>query len=164
MDTMFWIWLAIILITAIIEICTTELVSIWFTIGSIPPMILCATTDIAIAWQIVIGIILSAILIASFRKLSIKFLFRNTNHKTNTDALIGQRFRLLESTNFETVGKVKVKDIEWSVVGNEGQSISKGSIVEVVGISGTKLQVKKAPKANIDTPPADTNNTNNTNK
>ena len=148
MNTMFWIWLAIIVITAIIEICTTELVSIWFTFGSILPMILSATTDISIPWQIAICIALSAILIACLRKISIKFLFRNEDNKTNLDTLIGEKFRLLERTDFETVGKVKVKDIEWSVIGNEQQTIEKGSVVEVVSISGAKLKVKEVKDPN----------------
>ena len=159
MNTMFWIWLAIIVITAIIEICTTELVSIWFTFGSILPMILSATTDISIPWQIAICIALSAILIACLRKISIKFLFRNEDNKTNLDTLIGEKFRLLERTDFETVGKVKVKDIEWSVIGNEQQTIEKGSVVEVVSISGAKLKVKEVKDPNstktLNEPPAE---------
>ena len=148
METMFWIWLAIIVVTAIIEICTTELVSIWFTFGSILPMILSATTDISIPWQIAICIAISAILIACLRKISIKFLFRNGDNKTNLDALIGEKFRLLERTDFETIGKVKVKDIEWSVVGDQRQTIEKGSVVEVVKISGAKLTVKEVEDPN----------------
>ena len=143
MNVMFWVWLGIIVATAILEICTTDLVAIWFTLGSILPLILSATTDISIPWQIAIALALSAILISCLRKLAIKLLLRNPDAKTNLDALIGQRFRMLERTDFETVGRVKVKDIEWSVVGDNQQTIEKGRVVEVVSIAGTKLKVKE---------------------
>ena len=87
--------------------------------------------------------IISAILIASLRKITMKYLFKNDNSKTNLDALKGQKFRLLSKTDFETTGKVKVKDVGWSVKGDDGQTIEKDSLVEVVKIAGNKLLVKE---------------------
>jgi len=144
MDTMFWVWLGVIITTIIIEIATTDLVAIWFTFGAIIPLILSATVDINIWWQVVIFVLTSAILLASLRKVAVKYLFHNTDSKTNLDALVGQKFRMLESTDFDTVGKIKIKDVEWSAVGDKQQTIEKGEIVEIVSISGNKLKVKLA--------------------
>ena len=142
MDIMFWIWLGVIILTAILEIITTDVISIWFTFGAIIPLILSITTDMSIAWQVVIFLGLSAILIASLRKITMKLLFKNSNAKTNTDALIGQKLRLLETADFDTLGKVKIKDVVWNVVGESQETIEKGSTVEVLRISGNKLVVK----------------------
>jgi len=143
MEIMSWIWLSIIIGTVILEIITADLVSIWFTFGAILPFILSETTSLHYGWQIVIFFIISAILIASLRKITMKFLLKNANTKTNTDALIGQKFRLLEGTDFDTTGKLKIKDLEWSAVGDKQQTIEKGAIVEIVSISGNKLLVKE---------------------
>jgi len=143
MSTMFWIWLAVIVVTVILEIVTADLISVWFTFGAIIPLILASATNLNMWWQIAIFLVISALLLACLRKITMKYLFKNTDGKTNLDTLIGQKFRLISSTDFETVGKVKVKDIEWSVKGVDDQNIEKGSLVEVVKISGNKLIVKE---------------------
>ena len=40
METMFWVWLAVIVVSVIIELITFELVSIWFSAGAVIPFIL----------------------------------------------------------------------------------------------------------------------------
>ena len=143
METMFWVWLGVILSTAVLEIITTDLISIWFTFGAILPLILSLTTEMSSAWQIVIFLLLSSLLLACLRKITFKFLFKNSDTKTNLDAMVGQKFRLIERTDFETVGRVKVKDVEWGVVGENQATIEKGKTVEVVKIKGNKLVVKE---------------------
>lgn len=142
MNTMFWIWLAVIVITVVLEVITTDLVSIWFTFGAVIPLILASINVLSPIWQTVIFVVVSAVLIATLRKTTFKLLFKNgKDTKTNLDTIIGQKFRLLESTDFETLGKVKIKDLEWSVKGDKQQSIEKGEVVEVVKIEGNKLIV-----------------------
>ena len=143
MDTMFWVWLGIIVGAVILEIITADLVSVWFAFGAILPCILAATTNLYYGWQIVIFLLISAILIACLRKITLKYLFKNVNEKTNLDAIIGQKFRMLERTDFETMGKIKIKDVEWSAVGDKQQTIEKDTIVEIVKISGNKMIVKE---------------------
>ncbi len=144
MDFMFWIWLVVIVLTAVVEFATMEIVSIWFTFGAIIPFILSGTR--AVSWwvQIVIFVLVSSLLIISLRSLTKKFLLRNTNEKTNTDAYVGQKFKMLERTDFETVGRVKINDVVWSAVAENRETIEKEEIVEVVKISGNKLVVKRA--------------------
>ena len=149
MSTMFWIWLAVIVITAIVEAATTDLVSIWFTFGAVIPFIFAAIDIISPVWQAVIFIIVSAVLIATLRRTTLKLLFKNDKDtKTNADAIIGQKHRMLESTNFETNGKIKIKGVDWSVKGENQQTINQGQIVEVVKIEGNKLIVKPCQEEN----------------
>ena len=141
---MFWVWIGVVILSVIVELTTTELISIWFTFGGVVALILSATGAVETVWQIVIFFATSALLLALLRKITMKFLLKNTTTKTNLDALVGQKYRMLERTDFETVGKLKVKDLEWSVVGENQQTIEKGAVVEVVRISGNKLVVKEA--------------------
>ena len=147
MNAMFWVWLSVIVITLIVEIITTELISVWFTLGAIVPFILATTNALGAEWQILFFIVISAVLMLTLRKVTKKFLLKNSDTKTNVNALVGQKFRLVSRTDFETIGSVKVKDVEWSAVGDKGQTIEKGKIVEVVGISGNKLLVKAGENA-----------------
>ena len=144
MSTAFWIWLSIIIITIVLEIITTDIVSIWFTFGAVIPLFLSAFDILNPLWQTVIFVVVSAVLISALRKVTIKFFFKNNTSKTNLDTLIGEKHRLIEGTTFEKLGKLEIKDITWSVMGDNQQSIKKGQIVEIVRIEGNKLIVKPA--------------------
>lgn len=148
MSATFWIWLSIIVITVILEIITTDLVSIWFSFGAVVPLFLSAFNVLNPLWQTVIFVIVSAVLLSVLRKVTIKYFFKNNNSKTNLDALIGEKHRLLEGTNFEKLGQIQIKDIVWSVMGESQQTIKKGQIVEIVRIEGNKLIVKPANSDN----------------
>lgn len=143
MDVMFWVWLGVIIVTAIVEFATMEVVSIWFTIGAIIPFILAATGAVNWIWQVVIFVVLSAIMIVCLRSVTKKFLLKNSNEKTNVDSLIGQKVRMLSRTDFETVGSVKINDVVWSAIGFSQQTIEKDEIVTILSVQGNKLVVKK---------------------
>lgn len=146
MDYMFWVWLGIIVVTAIVEFATMEIASIWFTFGAIIPFIMAAIGGVHWAIQVVVFVVLSALFIVLLRKVTIKFLFKNSNHKTNVDALIGQKHRMLSRTDFETLGSVKINDVVWSATGEDQQTIEKDEIVEIVKVQGNKLVVKRSVK------------------
>lgn len=148
MDAMFWVWLAVIVGMAVVEFATMELVSIWFSIGAIVPFILAGVSAVSWEYQIIIFIVVSAVLILSLRKLTKKYLLRNANGKTNLDAIIGTQVRMIEETDFDSIGAVKVNDVVWNAVGANKETIEKGAVVEIVAIKGNKLIVKKLEKEN----------------
>lgn len=147
MEAMFWVWLAIIAISLVIEIITLDLVSVWFAFGALIPFILAAIGGIAIEIQISIFVVVTALLIIFLRKYAQKLLFKNMNAKTNVDSLVGKTYRLLEDTDFEHIGSVKVNDIIWTAISEDGKLLKKGSLVEIVNVDGNKLVVKKSSKA-----------------
>ena len=142
MSTMFWVWLAVIVIGVVVEACTTDLISIWFSFGAIVPFILAGATGLRYEWQIVIFVVISAVLIVTLRKVTMKYLFKNSNAKTNLAALEGQKYRLLSRTDFETIGTVKINGVEWSVVSENRDTIEKDEVVEIIKVQGNKLVVK----------------------
>ena len=143
MDTMFWVWLAVIAISIIIEIITLDLVSVWFAFGAVVPFILSAREGVGIEWQIAIFVVVSALLIIFVRKYAQKLLFKNMNSKTNVDALEGRKVRLLEDTDFEKNGSVKINDVVWTAISDDGKLIKQGSLVEIVKVDGNKLHVRE---------------------
>lgn len=146
MDYMFWVWLAVLVVAAIVELATREIVSIWFTFGAIIPFILAGTKAVGWEWQLVIFILLSAVLIIALRPLTKKFFLKNNDLRTNTDAYVGNRYRLLTGTDFETVGSLKINDVVWSAVEENRQAVKAGEVVEVVKVAGNKLVVRKTEK------------------
>ena len=140
---MFWVWLAVIAVAIIIEILTLDLVSVWFAFGAVIPFILAAVGGIAIEIQIAVFVIVSALLIIFMRSWARKLLFKNMNEKTNINSIIGKKIRLLEDTDFEHLGSLKINDVTWTAVSHDGGLIKAGQIVEVVKVDGNKLLVKE---------------------
>ena len=143
MEVMFWVWLGVIAVTLIIEIVTLELVSIWFTIGAVIPFILSAIGGIRIEIQISVFVVVSALLILFLRKAAQKVLFKNMNEKTNTDSIVGKKFKLLEKTDLENNGSLKINGVVWTAVSEDGNLIEEGTLVEVIRLDGNKLVVRK---------------------
>ena len=69
----YWIWICVIVGAVIIEALTMDVVSIWFTIGAIVPLILSATNACGWEIQVIVFIIISAVLILTLRKVTMKF-------------------------------------------------------------------------------------------
>ena len=143
MDVMFWVWLGVIAVTAIIEFITCDLTSIWFTCGAVIPFIISAFDAISWEWQLLIFVVVSALLIVFVRKIARKLLLKNSNFKSNVEGLVGKQVIMLSRADFETVGSVKIGDVVWSAVALDGQSVEENDVVEVVGVDGNKLKVKK---------------------
>lgn len=150
METMFWVWLAIIVITVVIEVVTFDLVSIWFSIGAVIPFILAGIGGIRIEIQIAVFVVVSALLIAFVRRLAKRFLFKNMNEKTNLDQFKGKQLIMLEACDFENNGAVKINDIVWTAISENGEKIEKNAIIEVVRFEGNKIIVKKIKDAEND--------------
>lgn len=143
METMFWVWLAVIVICVVIEIVTFDLVSVWFAIGAVIPFILAGIGGIRIEIQIAVFVVVSALLIAFVRKLAKKFLFKNMNSKTNLEQYEGKQLRMLEECDFEHNGSVKINDVVWTATSENNEKIEKDAVVEVVRFEGNKIIVKK---------------------
>lgn len=148
MSAMFWVWLGVIVVTAIVEFATAELVSIWFTAGAIIPFIL-AGIDCVDWWvQVVIFVAISAILILSLRNVAKKYLTKGPGAKTNSESLIGKEYIMQKRTDFENVGEIKINGVVWSAIDIDRKTIEKDEKVRVLDISGNKLIVEKVQKEN----------------
>lgn len=133
------VWAAIFVIAVIVEVSTTDLVSIWFAGGALISMIT-AIIKIPFGYQVIVWIISSAIFLAIFkplfgRKLALK------HQRTNMDQLIGQDICLLKASNPHQLGEAKVRDVVWSVTSDE--EIEAGEYAVIKEIQGNKLKVEK---------------------
>ncbi len=147
MEFMLWIWVAITAVSAIVEIVTVELVSIWFTCGGIIAMIAYAAG--APYWaQIIVFVILSIILMVVFRKLTMRHLLKSVQGKTNLENIIGMCVHADEGADGDGDGTLHIRDVVWQFRSIDNSSISTGDMVEIVDIKGNKLIVKKIDDEN----------------
>lgn len=142
MEYMPYVWLGIAVVLAVVEVLTTQLVTLWFVIGAAVTAV-CSATFLKeqLVWQIVIFIVISAVMLILTRPL-VKKLKANQTVSTNSDRNIGKSALVTSEINPELgIGQVRVGNEKWSAKSQNGSIISEGSNVKVVGIEGVKLVV-----------------------
>ena len=136
-----YVWLGIIVVSILVEFFTLELVSIWVSLGSIVALIM-DLCGVSVEWQIIVAVVVSVVCILGLRRFCVKFLLKG-KEKTNMDLLINCKVKLIKAISQEQEGMVKHNGIEWTARSENGESIKEGSLVEIIGVQGNKLIVKK---------------------
>lgn len=131
------IWIGIFIVALIIEITTQELVSIWFSFGAIPPLIM-AAFNIDVTYQILVYAIVSAIFFV-LSELLIKKRLKPRNSATNADSLIGEKILVLKSVKPMEKGEGKVRDVVWTIKSDD--EIQEGQYAIIKEIKGNTLIV-----------------------
>ena len=137
-----YVWLGIAIALMVVEMMTVGLLTIWFAIGALIAMVL-AFCGAGTAWQITIFLVSSAILLVLTRPLVKKYI-NNKHVKTNIDAIVGMKGRVVEAINgIEGTGAVIVDGKTWSArAENETIVIPVNTFVTVQEVNGVKLLVK----------------------
>lgn len=140
---MVYIWLGILVLMVIVELLTTQLVTIWFAVGALVSFFL-ALFGVEQIWiQILAFLIVSAAALAVTRPLVRKTLKRKTE-PTNADMVIGKTAIVTEKIdNIAGTGLVKVGGTVWSARTADQSVIEEAQEVEVQEIQGVKLMVIK---------------------
>ena len=142
MDVWFYIWIGVIVVSIVVEVATTEMVSLWFIGGGIVALIL-AACGVHFGIQLGAFAVVSLALLIPLRKIVLKY-FTPKSVKTNADMVIGKELELLEPISKGVFGAVKVNDVVWTAVGEtDDETIEKGAIVIVEEIKGNKLIVRR---------------------
>jgi Membrane protein implicated in regulation of membrane protease activity len=136
------IWIAVFAAALIWEIVSLGLTSIWFCGGAIAAAI---AGYLGANWyvQIVIFIVVSAVLLLACRPIAKKKLI-TTAAPTNIDRNIGKKVKVLETVDSSAgTGLIKIGDVEWRAVSEDGRTIAKDSFAEIVSIEGTKVYLRE---------------------
>lgn len=140
-------WLIICISTLVIEIFTSSLVSIWFSIGALIAFIV-EYIGFEMVWQIITFVGVSVLTFLLIRPHLSEFI-KSPKVKTNTDSLIGKVGEVIEDIDPLNVGKVKVNAQVWTAKSLEEGEIKKGSKVEILKIEGVKLIVKEKERRTV---------------
>lgn len=149
MPEMAWVWLATLVIFAIVEASTVTLVSIWFVGGSLAALI-AALCGGELWLQVVLFLAVSILLLLSLRPLLRKF-YSPKKIQTNAPANIGKLAIVTEDIdNLRSTGAVKLSGVVWTARSNSGALIPVGTVVRITGLEGVKLFVEPAEvEANV---------------
>ena len=93
-----WIWFGLALVFLVAELCTIDLVAIWFAISALILGILAAIfTELQWGWQALIFVVLSTSLFLATRPFVKKFMRRKKGQETNLELVIGNTARVVET-------------------------------------------------------------------
>ena len=134
----FWIILAIIFLIG--ELLTGGFYLLSIGIGAIAAAVL-NYLQFSITAQIIVFILITLVFILISRPLYKKLNKNTVDKKSNTERLIGLKAKVKEDINPHKIGTIKVNGEVWKAISNE--EISEGEEVEIIGIEGVKLRVKK---------------------
>lgn len=142
MSKMMILWIAVLIVTIVIEAATMGLTTIWFTGGAFAAMLV-ELLDGGIYLQIIVFLIISLILLCFTRPIAVKH-FNKERAKTNLDSLIGKQAVVTSYIhNLHETGQVMVDGKEWTARSNDAsKTFEKDAIVRIVSIKGVKLIVE----------------------
>lgn len=135
------LWLAAVIILAIIEAATMGLTSIWFAGGALAAAIT-ALLGGTLPVQTIVFFAVSVMLLIIMRPL-VKKRFNNRLEKTNIDALPGAEGIVEKRVSHLEPGEVKADGKIWSAVCEEGKKIDKGTVVVIKSVRGVTLTVEE---------------------
>ena len=142
-EYMVWIWLGIFVLTVVLEAVTQDLVSIWFSLGSMAA--LCVSFGVPFWVEIIVFFVVSTITLIFTRPLVKKLMDRQIR-KTNTDDFVGKKVKVVSDIDKFDGGEIKINGIIYTAIlqEEENEAILKDSIVEIITLKGNKVVVKKA--------------------
>lgn len=142
LSNMSFVWISVVIVLSILELVTTQLVSIWFVIAGIVTLIVSLFID-SIPLQIAIFVVLTVLLLIVTKPLVKKIMdFKKVS--TNSDKNIGRKaFVTTEINNQKETGEVKIDSMLWLARSVDDTVIPQNSEVIIESIKGVKLFVKK---------------------
>ena len=136
------IWLILCGIFLLIEIFTVSFLMFWPGIGAFFAFIV---NILGFSFPVQLGVFaISTALMIVFMKPLVKKIFRTKDVPMNNNAMIGKQAIVIKQIdNLNSKGQVKVNGELWSALSVDDSIIEENSTVEIVGIDGVKLKVKK---------------------
>ena len=138
--SMRWIWVALVILFAVIEVFTFGLYTIWFAIAALA-MVFLSSLKIALPFQLLIFLAISALLLFFTRPLAIKKL-KVGREKTNVDSLVGMHALVTRAISEFEKGEVKLNGQFWSARAEDNSTVPEGTKCEVVKIEGVQAIVR----------------------
>ncbi|MCI5605657.1 MAG: NfeD family protein [Clostridia bacterium] len=135
------IWIIAIIVFAVLEAVTYQLISTWFAIGSVGGLV-AYLLGFDFNVQMTVFLALSIITLCCLRPLSVKKL-KPKGLKTNTENIIGKEVLITETVdNTKECGKGKIGGMEWTVRSDDNSVIPEKQLAVIEKIEGVKLIVK----------------------
>lgn len=143
MNDWVFIWLAVIILTIIIEIITVGLTAIWLTGGGLAALVVCLLGG---HWglQLAVFFAVTFVLIYFTRPWALKYI-ESRKIATNYEEVIGKTVRIIQEVdNVRETGKAIYNGMEWTARAKvDTETFSMDEQARVVGVQGVKLILEK---------------------
>ena len=138
-----YFWLIVLIACLVIEACTTQLLTIWFAVGSVGAMI-AAALGFGELVQIGVCLALSIVLLILLRPMT-RNILRPRQDRTNADRILGQKAIVIETIDDKhSSGQIRLMGQVWTARAVQNyEIISEGETVVVRQISGVKAIVER---------------------
>ena len=141
-EYMWAIWLGIFALAIIIEVSTTELVSIFFAFGSVLALIISFIPGVSWWIQLIVFVVISGVSLLGLRPLMRRYLNKEKRN-TNVDELIGKKVTVID-VNGDGYPEAKINGLIWRLTSaKEDEIIEVGDKAVVEKIEGNRLVVRK---------------------
>jgi membrane protein implicated in regulation of membrane protease activity len=138
--SVWWIWVALVIIFALIEGLTLGLTPIWFAIAALV-MVFLSFLKIPFSVQLLIFLGIIAVLLIFTRPLAVKK-FKTGKEKTNIDSLISKHALVIKQISEFEKGEVKLNGNIWTACSEDNAEIAVGTTCEVLRIEGVQAIVR----------------------
>lgn len=148
-NTALYVWLALLIVFALLEGATVSLHFIWFALGSLGAVITAALGG-QLYLQILAFAVISGATLAYTRPFLQKVLKTGTT-RTNADRFIGESGIVTERIdNLKATGLIKVRGQMWTArATNNAETFEVGETAVAERIEGVKLFVNKVTNENV---------------
>ena len=129
-------WSIVLVATLVVELATSQMVSIWFSCASVIPIVL-ACFD-APEWVQICAFVAMSVLLLILTRPFVKKV-KKQPERTNIDMIIGTD----TIHNELSEGRVMVSGVSWKALSQDGSVVEKGQTVKIMAIDSAKLIVSK---------------------
>lgn len=135
------VWGAVMVVTIIAEVATTQMISIWFSCASLVSLVLACFN--APRWaQFCVFVAMTALLLILTRPIVKKL--KKQYVRTNADMNIDKTAIVTETIHNElSQGRATIGGVSWKAVSADGNVIEKDETVTIQDIEGAKLIVSR---------------------
>jgi membrane protein implicated in regulation of membrane protease activity len=136
-----WIWVALVIIFAAIELFTLGLTTVWFAIAALV-MVFLSFIKMPLSVQVLIFLSIATLLLIFTRPFAVKK-FKMGREKTNVDSLVGKHVLVIKKISEFEKGEVKLNGLIWAARSEDNTEIAEGSKCELLRVEGVQLIVQK---------------------
>lgn len=142
-------WVAVIVVTIVVEIVTVGLTTIWMTGGALVALAI-ALLGGSLNLQLAVFFGVTFVLLYWTRPIAVKYL-NSRRTRTNVEETLGQLVRVIERVdNKDEMGKVNYKGMEWTARAVLDEDVFEVDDVAIVqAIEGVKMLVARPPIVEI---------------
>lgn len=142
------VWAIIAVVCLILELFSGDFFILCFSIGAAVSLI-SALCGASLTAQIILFAVASVLSVLFVRPVALKYFHRNDPDRvSNADALMGREGRVSQTIEARGHGRVAIDGDDWKAVSADGDTISKGTTVRVVGRDSIILTVEPSAISN----------------